>query len=350
MKHVKSLKYLALLSGENPTLPLSEIKAVLEIEKIDYKIIEIVDRIVIFKVSKDLPKKFYARLSMVHSIHSLLFKSALNFQDIVSSIKSAGIGRYAPECTTFQVRIKKIKCQKVNSEKLERFIGELIRKECKNKMKVDLVNPETRFFGFCHADQIYFCIHRLETGRKDIFKHPVTRRPFFHPTAMKPQVARIMVNLSKAKSGQTFLDPFCGSGSILVEAAFIGSNVLGMDINRKMIIGARKNMTFFNIKYMGLLQASITSLPIKGDFQAMATDPPYGRSSSTHGLNLNELTCNFLNEVQDLIGRGCRICFALPNNIRLLDLFDQKQLKIQETHEYYVHKSLTRKIFVLEKK
>ena len=46
-----------------------------------------------------------------------------------------------------------------------------------------------------------------------------TQRPAPHPDiALSPRLARTLVNLAGAVPGQTILDPFCGSGTILVEA------------------------------------------------------------------------------------------------------------------------------------
>ena len=94
----------------------------------------------------------------------------------------------------------------------------------------------------------------------------------------------------------------------------------------------------------------MNSLPFQCEIQAIATDPPYGRSSSTHGIKIIELITNFLNEGQDLIKKKDKICFAVPTTAQIGENIDTKRLKIKEIHEYYVHKSLTRKIFVLEKK
>ena len=43
-------------------------------------------------------------------------------------------------------------------------------------------------------------------------------RPFFHPAAIFPKLSRALVNLSRVGAGEVFLDPFCGTGSLLLEA------------------------------------------------------------------------------------------------------------------------------------
>jgi tRNA G10 N-methylase Trm11 len=58
---------------------------------------------------------------------------------------------------------------------------------------------------------------------------------------LPPKLARMMVNL--ATSEGSILDPFCGSGTILMEAAlmFPRASLYGSDINAKQIAGAKRN-------------------------------------------------------------------------------------------------------------
>lgn len=46
-----------------------------------------------------------------------------------------------------------------------------------------------------------------------------------------PQIVRAIGNILGLKAGDWVLDPFCGSGTTLVEAAHIGWNAMGVDIN-----------------------------------------------------------------------------------------------------------------------
>lgn len=46
-----------------------------------------------------------------------------------------------------------------------------------------------------------------------------------------PQVARALLNIFKIEPGQAVLDPFCGSGTSLVECCHMGVNAIGTDIN-----------------------------------------------------------------------------------------------------------------------
>ncbi len=63
---------------------------------------------------------------------------------------------------------------------------------------------------------------------------------------LPPKLARMMINLSGANpSSSTLLDPFCGSGTIPMEAALMGfSHIIGSDISEKAIRDSRVNTSW----------------------------------------------------------------------------------------------------------
>ena len=70
-----------------------------------------------------------------------------------------------------------------------------------------------------------------------------TLKPAPHPDiAMSPRLARTIVNLADLKPGQTILDPFCGSGTILAEAYGKSLRCLGLDMRAARVQQARENL------------------------------------------------------------------------------------------------------------
>jgi tRNA G10 N-methylase Trm11 len=70
-----------------------------------------------------------------------------------------------------------------------------------------------------------------------------TRKPSPHPDiALSPRLARTLVNIAGLKPGQSLLDPFCGSGTILVEAYGKSLRCLGVDSRASRVQEARENM------------------------------------------------------------------------------------------------------------
>ena len=57
-----------------------------------------------------------------------------------------------------------------------------------------------------------------------------------------PKICRTLLNLAGARPGDTVLDPFCGTGTLLMEASLLDMKVRGVDINGDAVEGARKNL------------------------------------------------------------------------------------------------------------
>lgn len=70
-----------------------------------------------------------------------------------------------------------------------------------------------------------------------------TQKPFRHSDiSMSPRLAQVLLNLSGLRKGQTVLDPFCGSGTILAEAFIRSMRCLGLDNKTNRVRDARKNL------------------------------------------------------------------------------------------------------------
>jgi len=70
-----------------------------------------------------------------------------------------------------------------------------------------------------------------------------TSKPAPHPDiALSPRLARTLVNLAGLGPGQTILDPFCGSGTILTEAYGMSLRCLGLDSSASRVQEARENL------------------------------------------------------------------------------------------------------------
>ncbi len=73
---------------------------------------------------------------------------------------------------------------------------------------------------------------------------PLHERPYKAanlPGSLKPTVAAAMVRLCELRTGETLLDPFCGVGTIPIEAALLGLHALGGDLAQDALEAARAN-------------------------------------------------------------------------------------------------------------
>ena len=159
---------------------------------------------------------------------------------------------------------------------------------------------------------------------------------------MHPRLARAMVNLSRAKPGSRFLDPFCGSGGILLEAGMIGCELVGADIDPVMSHGSKENLRALGVHSANICVGDARKIPFR-EIDSIATDPPYGRSSSTKGNEVSVLVEASLKQMASILKPQSRICISLPSNMSVKKL-EIRHLKIDEIHSFRVHRSLTRNI------
>jgi tRNA (guanine10-N2)-dimethyltransferase len=247
---------------------------------------------------------------------------------------------------SFAVRVRRIMgvAPEIDRVELERKLGEQIYESGK---KVDLTNPEKTFFGVLTDNKFMFGLKTAEIIPKPFSERRPRKRPFFHPTAMQAQLARVMVNLAQPKKGDLVLDPFCGAAGILVEAGLIGCRVLGFDAKPHMLRGGHKNLQHYGIEH-GVVVADARYPPVtKAD--CIVTDPPYGRSASTLGTSTRLIVEDFLPAVSDKIQKGRRICMAAPETTKIAEVGEGAGFKHIESHFVFVHGSLTREIVVFEK-
>ncbi|MFA6486460.1 MAG: DNA methyltransferase [Candidatus Magasanikbacteria bacterium] len=60
---------------------------------------------------------------------------------------------------------------------------------------------------------------------------------------LPPKLAMMMINLAQVKTNAVVFDPFCGSGTIITEAALMGyTNLVGSDLSEKAISDTKKNI------------------------------------------------------------------------------------------------------------
>lgn len=64
---------------------------------------------------------------------------------------------------------------------------------------------------------------KIADGQRDLIQyHSLKKRQFIGNTSMDAQLALLMANQAQVKAGDLLLDPFVGSGSLLVSAAHFG--------------------------------------------------------------------------------------------------------------------------------
>ncbi|MDI6645096.1 MAG: TIGR01177 family methyltransferase [Methanobacteriaceae archaeon] len=334
------------LSRENITLPKSEVKAVLESEKIPYQIEKDLNGILIIEIpdNESYIEILGKRLGYVHEIVELLFET--DIKNLYSAFEKFKWKDYIKN--DYAIRVKKINFSgDIDSQKNERDLGRLVGVNL-DDARVNLKNPETYIRVTFTDEKILIGIRKIKIDKKHFFNIKPHKRPFFYPGSMSPKLARCMVNLSRINEGDIILDPFCGTGGILIEAGIIGARVLGVDIDEKMVNGTIKNLRKCKITNYNIVQGDARYIELDGLVDSIVTDPPYGISASTAGEESIKLYRDAIFNMQNLLKTNGHLCLATPHYVDVNQLIRDTKFIIKEKHEIRMHKSLTRIITVLE--
>tara|TARA_B100001250_G_scaffold241848_1_gene207805 strand:+ start:4920 stop:5915 length:996 start_codon:yes stop_codon:yes gene_type:complete len=326
-------KYLLELGGENTDLGKYEALELFKFKKYEPKLeIDYNNRIII-SVSKPIKKRIMNRLSMTKRISHIIFSSNSNEVDsMLNNLVNINIDN-----KSFAIRqIGK----NLNDEKTAIKIGEKISNENETKLS----NPDVTVLFYMNETFLISLNYReWETGYKRCLKHHISHRPYFSPIGIHPRIARAMINLSNCSKKKPLIDPFCGTGGILIEAADMGLSVTGIDLKEKMIEYTKGNLKHYGFE--GTLINSDFENIRNIKFGSIVCDPPYGIASTTGGENIPELMERCLDTFQNTMEKGQRLVIAVSEP----DTVKHQNLRKVHLFEWYIHKSLTRNIIVLEK-
>jgi tRNA (guanine10-N2)-dimethyltransferase len=342
-------KLFFLLSGENETLPASELTAILETEGHAFQPVEKLDQTVRLEADQNSVRAVQRRSAYARICALELFTCEAEETAIMKMADSTDFQNVLNEGESFAVRVKRVRtyAQKVGTVALEGKLGKHILQNTA-KTRVNLKTPDKTFIGILTNEKLVFGVKLAEIAPKPFVERRPRKKPFFHPSAMPSKLARGMVNLAHAKSDELVLDPFCGTGSIMIEAAFVGCRVLGFDAKRRMTRGCRKNVKHFGVDPEGLVMADARMPPVT-KIDCIVTDPPYGRSATTMKSTTSRIVEAVLFAAQDMLSEGQRICIASPKTLGIARMGEELGYKHLESHFAYVHRTLTREIAVFEK-
>ena len=149
----------------------------------------------------------------------------------------------------------------------------------------NLDDPLERFLTFVTADGLWFG-RTLEAGEPDWRR--LAHKPHDFSSALPAQAARAICNLF-VRGGERVVDPCCGSGTLLIQAASLGANVTGYDISKKMMWATNKNLAHF-----GFAPAASVgdAAEVEGEFDVLLANVPYGRMAPTSAEKLARMVTN----------------------------------------------------------
>lgn len=117
--------------------------------------------------------------------------------------------------------------------------------------------------------------------------------------------ARLMTNLARVKPGHVVWEPFMGTGAIAHEVERIGGRVVGGDLDVEALRLAMRNTN------SDVVQADAATPPLRIKFDAVVTDPPYGRLTKST-IEVRALLNRFVEVAIHRIKSGGYLVFASP--------------------------------------
>jgi tRNA (guanine10-N2)-dimethyltransferase len=320
------MKLIFELSGENPTLPFAELGC----------IGTVLDQRLQVAIAECPDPAASCRLAMTHRVLEYLGECEPDITAFQSMLRDLAL----ETGQTFAGRVKKVHSgsddRNTCSQKLfERMIGTMI------SGPVSLKDPQVEYRAILSEDRCYFgkVLFTFDRGTYDA-RNP-GKRDFFHPGVMMPRMARTLVNIAGIQKGDRVLDPFCGTGGILIEADLLGARVIGSDFDPAMILGSRQNNAGSDL-FLG----DATRLPVQDrSLDAVVTDFPYGQSVCIRKTDtMDALYSGALEEICRVLRPGKRTVVVTHRDISPIAA---EFFIILQQHEQRVHKSLTRRILVL---
>ncbi len=121
----------------------------------------------------------------------------------------------------------------------------LLRPRDRELTAVEILSRRALDFVDATSDRHHFLATTIFVPDSEAFRQRGMRRPFAGSgMALSPRLARTLVNLSGLSKGETLLDPFCGSGTIISEGALLSLNCIGLDASHTRVAQARRNLAW----------------------------------------------------------------------------------------------------------
>ena len=343
------MKYVA-IAGRQPLISLAEIQALYD------KAARLVGKkLVFFKIDEDDGKNISPDINRLGGSLKLGRFFDTDFSKLVKFLATAHPeGKITLGISDFSKQ-KKSGLAKQKSMELKRNLarmGRSARVITSNEPEISSATAHHNQLGEKAGCFEIFLIDReiyLSLGTQNITAY--TERDQARPARdakvgmLPPKLAQILINLcGKLPEEARVLDPFCGTGVVLQEAAIMGYVPYGTDLNERMVEYSKKNLSWLfnerNQKRFKLLSSLIqkkdqilnaisvgdaTSFTWEGEIDAVAFEgylgapmskPPVDIKFKTEKAKCREIAMGFLKNITPQIKSGTPVVMALPAWLR----------------------------------
>ncbi len=191
---------------------------------------------------QDCVKLNYAGQTVNRVFIQLLCDEVDDLADIQRLAESVDYSSFIDRGMSFAVRAERVGQHPFTSLDIAAAVGKAVIESYKAvtgvRLKVDLKNPDVEIHALLRHSEMLIGLNT--TGES---LHRRYYRVEYHRAALSPTIANSLVRLSGWRENQSLLDPFCGSGTIPIEAA-----LYGLDVSPGLRRGglALEKMTFFD--------------------------------------------------------------------------------------------------------
>jgi len=239
---------------------------------------------------------------------------AETFEDLFQGTKAVNWGEILPKDARIHVVGKSVKSKLFSVSDCQAIVKKAIIESMKNKYKIEWFEES----GPTYKIEISLLkdIATLTLDTSGIGLHKRGYREIAGEAPLKETLASALVYLSRWTPDRILADPFCGSGTILIEAAMIGKNIapglnrdfaaekwpnfnkriwddarkrareeindkefllLGSDIDGKVLKVARENAKKAGVeKFVAFQKLPMEDFRSKKKYGVIITNPPYG--------------------------------------------------------------------------
>lgn len=336
---------LVLLSGEHPTLPAAELRALLHVHdpgaSVDVNGL-------VARVATKSPTNCDAALRRMALAHEVAVPWATardtpeGIDDLVAAMRNRADGR-----GSFAVETERRGALKsMSSVLLQKRLGAALGAA---GHAIDLRKPDRVLSVWLVGGNAIVGERVAVLDRGAFESRQSEHRAHFSPVGLHPRRARSLLHLARIASSGTIYDPFCGTGGFLLEAALEGHHVIGSDMDSFMVQGSLQTLADAGPEPLAgdAFVADIADAPrLVGNVDGIVTDLPYGRASGTAGEPPSQLYERAFVAFAQLLRPGayavvgCAQPELLPDPAR-------HGFRLVESHSERVHKTLTRHYVVL---
>ncbi|NXI07764.1 THUM2 protein, partial [Irena cyanogastra] len=193
----------------------------------------------------------------------------------------------------------------LTSQEVGRAVGTALARQC--GWRTNLRDPDLEIF--VHLNDIHSVVGI------PLFRLPLANREYIRTAGLRSTVAWAMASLAEIRAGALVLDPMCGLGTILLEAAkeWPEACYWGADISDSQLEGADGNVrTAGLMDRIELLKASVEALPLPSEsFDSVISDIPFGKKFKTDA----QLLPDILQEMERVLRVGGTLVLLLSQEL-----------------------------------